>query len=204
MDFEIQNIFPTPIVTTSIGRKFSQEEIVFFDQCLETRISNLGNTSSENSYVLDSLELATIKQEITACIKYYTDTILKPQDDVEIYITQSWLNVTEQNQNHHKHTHTNSFLSGVLYIQTNTDNGKIFFHNNTYTALTLVPTEFNSWNSKSWWIPTKVGDIVLFPSSLAHDVPTNTSSDPRISLSFNTFIKGTIGKPNTLTQLKLK
>ena len=46
-------------------------------------------------------------------------------------------------------------------------------------------------------------DLVLFPSSLAHMVEQTESQDTRISLSFNTFLKGLIGDEPTLTALHL-
>jgi hypothetical protein len=43
-------------------------------------------------------------------------TIICPKNNIELYITQSWLNYTEENQYHHRHEHPNSVVSGVLYF----------------------------------------------------------------------------------------
>ena len=206
MDFKestIHSIFPTAVLKNNLSRSFTSDEINFFNKCLETRISNVGNTNSQDSYVLDHPTLSTLKKEIELCINYYKDTVLNCKDKIEIYITQSWINVTEQNQYHHLHTHANSFLSGVLYIQSDEENNKITFVQDRYEAIKLIPAEYNQWNSTTWWLPTGVADLILFPSSLTHEVSTNKSVNPRISLSFNTFIKGTLGEPHMLTELKL-
>ena len=47
------------------------------------------------------------------------------------------------------------------------------------------------------------GDLILFPSTLMHSVKTNVTEDERVSLAFNSFIKGTISTM-LLNQLTLK
>ena len=43
----------------------------------------------------------------------------------------------------------------------------------------------------------------MFPSSTTHKVEVKKGSNTRISLSFNTFYKGTIGSNKSLTELIL-
>ena len=63
--------------------------------------------------------------------------------------------------------------------------------------------EYNTWNSLTWWIPVKSGDILLFPSYLNHSVETKQDNNLRISLAFNTFVKGNIGSREGLSELNL-
>ena len=58
-------------------------------------------------------KLASINKFIEKCLNNFYQSVFSPRDDVEIYITQSWLNYTEPGQFHHKHAHPNSFVSGV-------------------------------------------------------------------------------------------
>jgi hypothetical protein len=54
--------------------------------------------------------------------------------------------------------------------------------------------QYNNWNSTSWCLPTQTGDLLLFPSYLAHMVEEiSEEKEVRVSLSFNTFLKGQIG-----------
>ena len=46
--------------------------------------------------------------------------------------------------------------------------------------------------------------MVLFPSSMYHEAPTNMNDETRISLSFNTFIRGEIGGDRQCTKLHIK
>ena len=54
-----------------------------------------------------------------------------------------------------------------------------------------------------WHIPVKQGMIIIFPSSLKHSVERVMEKDTRISLSFNSFVTGSIGDKVNLTELKL-
>jgi predicted 2-oxoglutarate/Fe(II)-dependent dioxygenase YbiX len=46
-------------------------------------------------------------------------------------------------------------------------------------------------------------ELILFPSVLLHYVPPTTNKNKRISIAFNSFIEGNIGKDFKLNQLKL-
>jgi len=48
------------------------------------------------------------------------------------------------------------------------------------------------------------GELLLFPSSLKHSVPTNIGKEARISLSFNTFSVDTLGSKENLTHLDIR
>jgi uncharacterized protein (TIGR02466 family) len=130
--------------------------------------------------------------------------LYSPVWPVEAYITQSWLNYTKPGQFHHKHSHANSFLSGVLYVNADPEKDKIFFFNDEkHHMFQLTSNNFNMFNSASWWIPVKRSQIVIFKSDMTHAVQTVDAEETRISLAFNTFLKGTIGHEDTLTGLKL-
>jgi hypothetical protein len=52
-------------------------------------------------------------------------------------------------------------------------------------------------------ITPKTGEVFLFSSGLQHFVETNTATEPRYSIAFNTFIKGTIGNLRDISELTL-
>jgi uncharacterized protein (TIGR02466 family) len=120
-----------------------------------------------------------------------------------LYITQSWANYTEQGQFHHKHAHPNSFISGVFYVQSDNAKDRIYFYKDGYSQLKVPPKEWNLYNSDSWWFEAITGRLVLFPSSLTHMVVAVESEKTRVSLSFNTFLKGYVGSEDELTGLRL-
>ena len=198
----IHGIFPTPLIFTNIEREFTKEELEFFDEQSKTTYKNEGNITSLDNYLMRHDPMTTIKQEITSALQMYLDNIIKPKDDVKPYITQSWLNYTDENQYHHKHAHPNSFLSGVLYVNADPEKDKItFFNDGMYRQIKLFPKEWNLYNAESWYFTVKPGDIVIFPSSLIHMVEQKAGNNIRTSLAFNSFLRGAIGDKQMLTEL---
>mgnify|MGYP003144336835 FL=1 len=63
--------------------------------------------------------------------------------------------------------------------------------------------KYNPYNSGSWFFSVETGKIVIFPSSTTHQVDNKKGSNTRISLAFNTFLKGKIGPNEELAELIL-
>jgi uncharacterized protein (TIGR02466 family) len=203
MKATINGIFPTPIYQTKLNKEFTKEEKKFIEKSKLDVYANEGNVTSKDNYILNTKPLKNIKKQLDEIIKDYFDKIISPANNIKPYITQSWLNYTETNQYHHKHQHSNSLVSGVLYINSNEEHDRIKFFNDIYKTIRIETKDFNIWNSESWWFSVKTGDVILFPSSLTHMVEVKKGDNTRISLAFNVFIKGTIGDKVSLTELIL-
>tara|TARA_Y100001938_G_scaffold69213_1_gene96013 strand:+ start:395 stop:688 length:294 start_codon:yes stop_codon:yes gene_type:complete len=95
-------------------------------------------------------------------------------------------------------------VSGVLYLDADVENDKIVFsHPIRYQQIQVDVDRFNAWNSDSWYVPVKTGELFMFPSSLSHQVIFKKGDNTRISLAFNTFYKGTIGSKDRLFELTI-
>ena len=163
----------------------------------------MGNTTSTNNSILKAKELTKLRDFIETKVSEYFTEVYRPKHKVNLKITQSWTNYTEQGQYHHKHAHPNSFVSGVFYIQSSREHDKIYFYNDAYRQIKFPPEEWNVWNSESWWFDVGTNDLMLFPSSLTHSVETVNHEETRISLAFNTFPVGQVGDEMDLTGLQL-
>ena len=100
--------------------------------------------------------------------------------------------------------HPNSIVSGVMYFQINEKSPPIQFSKSTQDGMKLDPIKFTHINSESFMLPCKAGELILFPSSLKHSVPTNQGEEDRISVSFNTFSIDTLGSEQALTHLDIR
>jgi len=202
----IHSIFPTPIYTTKMDRGFTKQELNFVEQQKKHCSNNQGNINTKDNYILNRKKFKNIKKFLDKHCKDYLNTIICPKNNIELYITQSWLNYTEANQYHHKHEHPNSVVSGVLYFDSDIKNDKILFsHSKGYQQISpeTDKEKFNLWNSSTWFFPVQTGDLFMFPSSTIHQVETKKGNNTRISLAFNTFYKGTMGSNDHLTELIL-
>jgi uncharacterized protein (TIGR02466 family) len=197
----INGIFPTPIYISKLDRNLTPLELKFVDKNKKDHYKNDGNITSNNNYILNEKPFANIKKELDLRIQDYFNKVISPANKITPYITQSWLNYTETNQYHHKHSHPNSLVSGVFYINCDEEHDKIKFFNDAYKTIRLEIKDWNLWNSETWWFSVKTGDVILFPSSLTHMVETKQGDNTRISLAFNVFIKGTVGDNKQLTEL---
>jgi|TARA_R110000824_G_scaffold401114_2_gene610744 uncharacterized protein (TIGR02466 family) len=210
IESKVNGLFQTPVYVTKFKNEFSKEEIFFINSEKEKTILEKdlklpgGNFGSGNRNVLDHLVFKDLKDKLNLILQDYMNKVVCPADDILPYITQSWLTFTDPGKLHHEHTHPNSYLSGVVYIQCHKTLDKISFVNHEYDLIRPEVREHNIFNSKVWTISVKTNDVILFPSSLSHFVPPNEGNKTRISLSFNTFIKGTVGLIDYATALVLK
>ena len=195
------NLFPTAVTYFDFGSKLTDLELKFITE-QETR-NNDGNTTSINNNLFESAELAEVARFCEESVQQYFKEVYAPKHDVTPYITQSWANYTKKGQWHHKHEHPNSFISGVFYVQAQKDIDKIYFYKNGYQQIKLPTDNYNLYNSDSWWLGVETGQLILFPSHLTHMVQAVQTDETRISISFNTFLKGYIGNDMELTGLHL-
>ena len=200
---EIHGIFPVPLYKSKLSRKFTKAELHFIEKMRAKSKPNMGNTTSSDSYILNRRSFSILKKEIDLFIEDYFAKIIFPPKSISPYITQSWLNYTEINEQHHPHYHQNSYLSGVLYIAADKDHDNITFGHNRYDQINISPTQGNQLNSVVLSFPVETGEIIIFPSSLMHSVPVKKGKNRRISLSFNVFVKGNLGQVRDSNELKL-
>ena len=168
-----------------------------------------GNSSSVNKNILDSY-FPELRLFCEGHIRKYVEGVICPLNkSLEFYITQSWLNVNKPNTAHEVHVHRNSLISGVYYF---TNDNIIRFRNPFQQSQQVIhiepdPEALNLWNSFTRdyiTLNSKEKSLILFPSWLQHEVPINTSSSDRISISFNVFVRGDLGNKETTNYLELK
>jgi len=105
-------------------------------------------------------------------------------------IKEIWVNLLETSGSQSIHNHANSFVSGVLYLTPSHPSANIVFHKSLGGADFAFRnqnknTRFGPYNGSKWAMPMiGAGDLVLFPSYLLHEVPTNLGNR-RISVAFN-------------------
>lgn len=196
-------IFPTPIMRTNIGRKFTDEENRFFDKMQGAPHPNVSNVRSADTHVLDSPEMQSIRSFVMEHINQYARKIISADPKLEFYLTQSWLNYTKTGESHHRHAHTNSLISGVLYVNAKKEIDGICFYRNSGAQISVTDEYVNWYNSPSSWFSVGVGDVVLFPSNLSHGVEQTTGEHTRISLAFNAFVRGQIGTEELLNSVRI-
>jgi len=202
----IHGLFPTPVYSKTMDREFTKEELQSVNKLKGKFNKNSGNITTTDNYILKKTEFKELNKFVNDCLDEYLKKVICPkEEDLKLYVTQSWLNYTEEGQFHHVHAHQNSVISGVLYIDCDKENDSIKFTNPiNYQQIKPQKEEFNIFNSDTWWLSVETGQMVMFPSSLVHQVDFKKGTNTRISLAFNTFYKGKLGRNEDLTELILK
>lgn len=195
-------LFPTCVAQYKLDRDFTEEEVKTFHSVNEME-QNLGNLISLDKNVLDIVGLKEIKKFILKSVSDYISEIYKPKNKIDSYITNSWINYINTGQYHHKHNHPNSFISGVFYLKASPGQDRIEFYSDRYNQVQIQSEEYNRINSEKYFIGVSSGDLLLFPSRLSHEVEPSLNSEPRISLSFNTFVRGYLGGYESMSELNL-
>jgi uncharacterized protein (TIGR02466 family) len=102
-------------------------------------------------------------------------------------ITACWATVLARGAAHKLHQHPNNFLSGVYYLRTHPGADTINFHDpRSQTAIIRPPVvELTAENTDQVVVRVNDGTMLVFPSYLQHSVDPSSSTDERISISFN-------------------
>lgn len=163
---------------------------------------NYSNWISESQDVLNDPQYEKLAERVYDKVCEYFYGIMRASESAQIAFTESWFNKTENGQSHHRHWHPNSVFSGIVYLSGNGVQGRTKFISSVYDTIEFNTVDSNIYNSKSFSIDPTPGHIAIFPSNLEHMVEPYTADEPRITLAFNTFVRGQINK-DPLTRLIL-
>lgn len=203
MNCEMMNLFATPLYKSALEQSLTEKEIDYIKQQLQDPVKAISNLSSKNKNVLDAPELAGIRAALQERLDDYLHTVFKSSNKVSLQITQSWLSVTRKGESHHSHLHPNSVVSGVLYINVAKDDGINFYRNEDMLWYDLVREKENYYNASRYFVGVQAGDVLLFPSNLKHGVREVHDNIERVSLAFNSFFTGELGRDGFSNSLKI-
>ena len=175
----------------------------------ESVFMTAGSTTDSNAssisnslYVLDEERFKFLKDELMKEFYLFINGIMHYSNKFEI--TTSWFTKTIKNESSAFHNHNNCMLSGILYLQTDENTGKIGFQNFNDKRYKLVPDEHTVTNSDAIYYIPHDGLLLLFPSEVHHKVEKNESDIERYSLAFNLMPTGLIGQPLSDSHMKIK
>ena len=206
--YEIQGAFPIPVYSAKRDSDLDSSEKKDIEDIIEEGFVSDGLHSFSNNTYIFNTKLKKLKEFCEEHIKLYVKETINPKEELDFYITQSWLNVTKPGESHQIHSHGNSIVSGAFYIETDVGQTIDCYDPNQRGgdgSITIDPQEIaNFWNANIMTFIVKKNMLLLFPSWLKHGVkPNEQQTKDVMSLSFNTFVKGNLGKRENLNQLIL-
>jgi uncharacterized protein (TIGR02466 family) len=209
-NYEILELFPTPVFTTTLPQEFASVVPWFYKQEMlseEVDSSNYGERS-KNSYILNEPECSKLGNHILNIVPQFGKTLGLDYDSYKF--GQSWLSFKHPGQHHTMHTHPNSLISGVFYFGKPVEKTPaVKFHkpilgvNVSYISpKTLADKRESKYAWSEFSVEFLPGLLLLFPSHLNHSVPLNKTDTTRCSLAFNIVPSIGFGDETSLTELK--
>jgi uncharacterized protein (TIGR02466 family) len=152
------------------------------DELPQSSRANLYTTYGSVANVLERAELAPLRlalqDEILLCLER-----LETRAGQRAVVSDAWISISSPGNFERMHTHGGAYLSGVYYIQTGPDCGKIGFEQLDDNLWASRRTARENWNSVSF--EAVEGRLILFNSQVPHHVSQNMGATERIALSFN-------------------
>ena len=204
----VHNLFPTPVYMKqalgSTQKEINEELFNLYDPSNMMKNTHTYNHTSSHEVSCDEegnmFATNIVKQTpkftsfLEKCIANFLGE-LGMRHHIPYAVTESWFTRTAQGKHAPVHSHGNSDISGVYYLQTNGADGELAIRNplnNCNGNLLYFLTNMSHGEKK---MPLKTGLLMMWPATLEHSTYINQTPTDRISISFNI----TVSRPPFIT-----
>jgi hypothetical protein len=191
---EVIAIFPEAVIYKTIIN-IDNNEIINYLKNLKFNLTENSLNNECNCYISENLnifkDLDVLKNKIKENVDYYLYEMFKYK--MNYGFLNSWSTRTGKNGFSQKHSHHNTFMTGVYYPIGN-KSFKINFHKKPdifWDIQTEISNIFNG--DKITLTIDQNNTLILFRSNIEHSIETNESDIMRYSIAFNINPKGYIG-----------
>jgi uncharacterized protein (TIGR02466 family) len=179
----INDIFPISIHTFQYD---NLNEIPMLINLIENNITHKVSIGMTPSNLHKMQETQNLVSFFDICLEQYRTYY--EYDCEKISITTMWGNMTDagSGDSHHQHKHPLSFVSGVFYLSEGSST--VFFNPSNMDM-------FHVWkknNQYEYIVEPKVGQLILFPSTLDHCTKPHRDLNHRHTISINTLPSGKV------------
>jgi uncharacterized protein (TIGR02466 family) len=129
-----------------------------------------------------------LEKQLKVHLKNYLESLEYDISPKDLVLSHCWVNVMPEGAQHSAHIHPLSVISGTLYLQIPKGSSPIKFEDprlGFFMNSPIPKARAKLHNQRFLNLKPNEGDVVLFESWLRHEVPKNTTKEPRISVSFN-------------------
>ena len=134
-------------------------------------------------------EFKEMKVWVEECAKDFLDNALKMEYE-EFFITESWMNICEKGAYQGIHNHSNSIISGVLYLKSEPKHPplefkKMMLPQEPFISLTEHYKKGNSFTAPALAFPCTQNTMIVFNSYLYHGHDESVLEEERIGIAWN-------------------
>jgi uncharacterized protein (TIGR02466 family) len=201
---QIVKLFPTTIALIDASSVLESAENFFNKSGIEINQTDQTNTNlgtslakwrvgsvTKTAYVEDD-DSKVLKDFILEHAKEYLEYAGYDITNVILEVASVWANKMESEASHGDHNHVGCLMSGCMYLEMPKNGGEIKFSNPAvrFDRTLLDKKEFTEFNSDTWSIAPKRGDLLMWASHVVHGVKASTFEGVRRSLAFDVVITG--------------
>lgn len=160
-----------------LGQRWSTQNYPFG----YTSFHSLSNLHQRTSTFID------LEKRIRRSVLRFVTSCRYQVEPNSIFMSDCWANIMGKGCAHSGHIHPLSLISGTFYLDIPRGAPGIRFEDPCLPFQMACPPKMSSHGRylQSVEIQPRPGDLVLFESFLRHEVPVNTVSKERVSISFN-------------------
>ena len=134
-------------------------------------------------------EFKEMKIWVEECAKDFLDNVLEMEYE-EFFITESWMNICEKGAYQNTHNHSNSIISGVLYLKSKPEHPPLEFNKQKmefepYISLTEHYKLGNPNTAHTLAFPCTQDTMIVFNSHLYHGHSESAIEEERIGIAWN-------------------
>ncbi len=116
----------------------------------------------------------------------YADVLKMDTANHPLRMNECWVNIYGRNHSQEIHLHQNSVFSGIYYVKAPAGAAATLFHSPMSDMMLEPPTiESNHLNSSIAGFSPVAGRMIVFRSSLRHNVLSSNIDEERITIAFN-------------------
>lgn len=142
-------------------------------------------TSCDTYNIVKDKEFKLINDFVNDAVKTYCNQNKINYNKIDQYPRQGWINIFNEGDNLEYHTHANSIISAVYFLQIPDNSACLKFKSPINDMLQPECTELTIDNcSVGLYKPTE-GKVVVFRSHVEHMVETHKTNKDRITLAYN-------------------
>ena len=185
MSHQLTNFFSTPVYNTHLDIDVEPH----IEQVYKEEKKSAGRKLSNTGWQSDNINPKELFDKIGPhVIKYYKEF----NCPVGIHLANCWFNINRYKDINTSHHHLPSIISGVFYLKTPKNCGKLFFENpctSMDASWVNCKNNFTEYTSSRMTVDVQENDLLIFPAWLLHGVgPNLNKKDNRISIASNIYI----------------
>ena len=182
-------LFPTGIVQPYTAPKSFMNTLDFSKLTFERFDGQTKLRTQKFNNILLHPEFQEVKAWIQECAEDFLDNALEMEYE-EFFFTESWLNISGKGGYQKVHNHSNSIISGTLYLKSEEKHPHLEFKKQKmefepFISLTEHYKKGNPNTASTLGFPCTQDTMLVFNSHLYHGHDANKLESERVGLSWN-------------------